>query len=289
MTIYDAQAVNAILFTQTLTTHAKYLAASNFLSFNQTLICNIKPTQASNRLFFKHTLTRIVFYNLDVHQYLSFNQRAIPRTYFANVNQLLFFTHKLYRIFDAKNKLIFNQTVSIEKLKGVNQGLALQQNASCNLVRNRSINQTLNFRSYATAYKVSRCFIGSPIVNPPTGHFHDVTFVSGNYTLTLRAPDFDNSDKLQFTRVNRQTRGGDLTIFRDPIWPQSAILALKWSTLAQKDINNILIFLKATIGQLVEYTDYEGRVFTGVIKTPASEVVESARQLNSAELEFEVE
>ena len=39
--------------------------------------------------------------------------------------------------------------------------------------------------------------------------------------LTLRSPDLGNKDRLQFNRISRETRGGTLIVFADPLGPKS--------------------------------------------------------------------
>ena len=42
----------------------------------------------------------------------------------------------------------------------------------------------------------------------------------GTFSVSLRAPNLGNKDRLSFNRVLRETRGGTLVVFADPIWPK---------------------------------------------------------------------
>ena len=50
-------------------------------------------------------------------------------------------------------------------------------------------------------------------------------------TLVLRAPEFGNKDRLQFNRISRETRGGTLIVYADPMWPKTQTLVLTFSAL----------------------------------------------------------
>ena len=44
--------------------------------------------------------------------------------------------------------------------------------------------------------------------------------VSPTVSVTLRSPELGNKDRLQFNRISRETRGGTLIVFADPMWPK---------------------------------------------------------------------
>ena len=50
-------------------------------------------------------------------------------------------------------------------------------------------------------------------------------------SVTLRAPNLGNKDRLSFNRILRETRGGTLVVFADPIWPKIQTLVLTFSGL----------------------------------------------------------
>jgi hypothetical protein len=67
-------------------------------------------------------------------------------------------------------------------------------------------------------------------------------------TLDMRAPDLGNRDRLAFNRINRETRGGTLVIYADPMWPKIQTLSLTFSGLKQQVARDLLTFIQAHLG-----------------------------------------
>jgi hypothetical protein len=108
-------------------------------------------------------------------------------------------------------------------------------------------------------------------------------------TVTLRAPNLGNKDRLGFNRVLRETRGGTLIVYADPIWPQTQTLALSFSGLTRTEAQNLLTFLETYLGLEIGLLDWEQRYWKGVIMTPDHPVIEDSRGRFSASFEFEGE
>ncbi len=109
----------------------------------------------------------------------------------------------------------------------------------------------------------------------------------GSITVRLPSPDFDNSEKLDFDRINRKTRGGDLIIFRDEEWTHTQTLSYRFSFMTQSKVNRLLAFLKLTVGLTITLTDFEGFAWSGIITTPTGEVSQPERQGFSAQFDFQ--
>ena len=185
----------------------------------------------------------------------------------------------------------FFQTVIYDRLKGATQSLLFNQNAECNVTRGINISQTLNFVSSANCVKLSRTDLSTEIsAEASPGNLENariVTFQCGTDTIILPSPDFENQEKEAFNRVNRRTRGGDLYIYRASFWPKSETFGMRWSNLSEKQAKDLLIFLQRSAGKLVIFTDFENRSFTGLIKSPNNEIVQTSRYLFSTSFEFE--
>jgi len=96
----------------------------------------------------------------------------------------------------------------------------------------------------------------------------------GTISIRLPSPEFDNSDKLDYSRINRKTRGGDLIIFRDPTWPRTRILGMKFTGMDQPKVRKLLDFIKSTLGLTVHLVNYDGLEYDGIIITPTGEVTQ---------------
>jgi hypothetical protein len=108
-------------------------------------------------------------------------------------------------------------------------------------------------------------------------------------SVTLRTPEFGNKDRLQFNRINRETRGGTLVIYADPIWPKPQTLVLTFSALLQQQAWDLLTFLEDHLGQEIGLIDHEHRYWRGVITNPDEAVVHDGPDRYTASIEFEGE
>lgn len=108
-------------------------------------------------------------------------------------------------------------------------------------------------------------------------------------SVTLRAPEFGNKDRLQFNRISRETRGGTLIVFADPMWPKVETMALTFSGLLQSQALALLAFMEAHLGEEIGLIDWEHRYWRGVIVNPIDPVVQDGKNRFTASFEFEGE
>jgi len=95
-----------------------------------------------------------------------------------------------------------------------------------------------------------------------------VTFSYGSLSIGLRNPELGNTAKMGWGRIQRENRGGDLNIFRDPQWPKYHIQELEFRLLKAVDKQALLNFVKQTLGQIITYVDYESRTWLVIITNP---------------------
>ena len=119
------------------------------------------------------------------------------------------------------------------------------------------------------------------LVYPSTGTVTD--------SVSLRAPNLGNKDRLAFNRVLRETRGGTLIVFADRIWPKVQTLVLSFSGLYRVEAQALLEFLENHVGQEIGLIDWEHRYWRGVIITPDKPIVEDRFDSFSASFEFQGE
>jgi hypothetical protein len=108
-------------------------------------------------------------------------------------------------------------------------------------------------------------------------------------TCDLRAPDLGDLDRLGFSRINRETRGGTLVVYADPLWPKTETLSLNFSGLKREVAQSLLTFIDAHLGEQVKLLDSDGRLWVGVIMSPNEPVVQDSRNRFTANFEFEGE
>lgn len=108
-------------------------------------------------------------------------------------------------------------------------------------------------------------------------------------SLTLRGPEYGNKDKLHFQRVQRETRGGTLIIFADPLWPKTRRLNLLFTGLTESECQDTLTFVESSVGELVKLRDWEGRYWTGIITMPDNPISRDRKNCNTLSLDIEIE
>jgi len=108
-------------------------------------------------------------------------------------------------------------------------------------------------------------------------------------TLELRPPELGNKDRLSFDRINRESRGGTLTVYADTIWPKVQTLALSFSALTRTQALALVQFMRDYLGLEIKLSDWEQRVWKGIITMPNEPVVQDGKDSFSASFEFEGE
>lgn len=84
-------------------------------------------------------------------------------------------------------------------------------------------------------------------------------------SVSLPAPVTGNVHSLHVGRVLRPTRGGTLKSVRDNNWPITESFRLQFEGLSTSLKDEFLDFMRLSLGKLVAYTDYETRVWHGII------------------------
>lgn len=113
---------------------------------------------------------------------------------------------------------------------------------------------------------------------------------SPSLELTLRNPELNNSESLNFTRRESAIKGGELSIDNEVTGVVYEKLMYTFEALSATDKNNFLAFINATVGKHVKLVDYLSREFHGVITSPQPIITcEGPGCQYTAELTFEGE
>jgi hypothetical protein len=107
-------------------------------------------------------------------------------------------------------------------------------------------------------------------------------------TVHLRGPDIGNKNRLEFQRIKRETRGGTLIVWADPMWPKNERLVLSFSGLTETEGQTLLDFIYLTLGREVGLIDWEGNWWRVVTMTPNEALTRNRRENLSINLEFEI-
>ena len=125
-----------------------------------------------------------------------------------------------------------------------------------------------------------------PSVTPITIVRRDtVEFTYNTTVLTIRCPEFGNRDKLQYQRINRESRGGTLIVFADPIWPDQQTLLLDFYGLSEVEAQSILDFIIESLGKQFRFLDWESQTWLCVSTSSDNVLVRNSKSGCSVSLE----
>lgn len=106
-------------------------------------------------------------------------------------------------------------------------------------------------------------------------------------SIRLPRPEYGNIKKLDMTRINRRSRGGDLIVYSDSIWPKTKTLSLTFSWLSSKTVEELKQFFQQFLGKEIKYFDHLGFIWLGYIMSPAAQVIQQGRNDKTISIEFQ--
>ena len=259
----------------------------SFLILAQKVHCSLVPLNSSQPLTIAQVAHPALNLHIAIRQGLGLAQVAPKNTLYLAVNNVLLLQQQ-----GASVNLQYTQNVlHIGQValpsRALLSILVPTQVVLPTLIIGRPTTQTLTLASVAVYFKtdaVNTFNIPVPDTILPVG----VSYTNGTLILNLKAPELGNGDMIEFLRIQRETRGGDLQIFSDPVWP--IIETLKWTFKNVKRIDAIrtIQFLEQTVGQELTMLDYEGNTWTGIISTPAPDV-KCMSDMNCGSYEFSID
>jgi hypothetical protein len=116
-----------------------------------------------------------------------------------------------------------------------------------------------------------------------------VSLIYGSMNLQLKNPELGNTDSLEYTRLSRETLGGDVIIYRDPQWPKIEKLNITFDLCDEKLISQLKILIKLSLGKQITYIDYNGITWTVLITNPNTAIKQSGINTYIAQLELEAQ
>jgi hypothetical protein len=227
----------------------------------------------------------------------------LNRTYEYSINNVITMTQGTYRKQTPESILNLGQSLTWGKTKGIPATeLNLVHTLNLNADWIRMLEHSDIIGHALTYYIDSPCgvkqyipFVGeNTISSAPTPPSTSESIVQNDSTTTrfklkypalatptdeveLRAPELDNIDRMAFNRISRETRGGKLTIFADPNWPQVQTVIVTFIGLTRTEIDDLLTFFTSYVGEEISMQDWEGREWVGVITTPNEAAVQDGK------------
>ncbi len=234
------------------------------------------------------------------------------RPFTLTISDNLIFTDEGKRIVEAIDSLVFNELVLNGKGAPIWDELTFEQETSVKGSFIRVVTEDLHLGQSVAYYYITPCvdkqyrpFVGesdviaqpsSPALNAPVaqGLPADTRFqllypAAGGATdsMTLRAPELDSRDRNAFNRINRETRGGRIVVFADPIWPKVTTIACTFVGLSKTEMLTLQEFVLSHIGEEIKVIDWEGRGWHGVVVKPNDPATCDGKDRWSIGFEFE--
>lgn len=260
-------------------------------------------------------------YNKAVESVLTLSQRSLPDRDVDNVltltqlatglavkelDSFLMLSQEAHRSRDAVSAIVLTQSATVPW--GLQSILELDQIAEAilpgptNLVRS-----TLSLNHEATVGKTLGLSVTSNIllqqaissiplelgctwdgIDTPTQSRTKGLLLAGDTVVDIsRSMNYGDIDRLAFDRIVRETRGGTLHVYADPIWPKTESLLFSISSIRRAKAYEVLDFLVAHLGREITLTTHEGRQWVGFVTNPNEAVTEDRPNSYTITIEFE--
>lgn len=289
MAVIEVSAGNGFLIGQSVSSNFKIVSVSSTLELTHSDEENPKARAVNDTLTVSHAArTTYGSRTVSVASFLTFYQGTHPRSLVASASNYFALGHLALHPFfeEIGSDLVLGQDVSGERANAPKGILELTQEALGQLVRTRQVSHTLSLQSHVNHYLFKRDYYVLPTPLPPAPDA-SVQFIYDGITIALPRPEIGNTLTLNFTRVNRRTRGGDLVIYSDEQWPKTKTLNLTFAWLKPEQKTALLKMMQDTVGRELVYEDHYGFVWDGFIMTPAAKVTQESLNNKQVSIDFQ--
>lgn len=272
-------------------------ATEHFIVFAQTVIGG--NSHVRNEIDFEHTVSiASSIYNRSLTHEIGFSPDFVGLSVEKAVTNTVDFSQSvsLHHQENIGNTLTFSHVV-VEDLQNANLVDNLLFTHSVNLVSTLLIVPvpiTLTFSQIITHYLVgvSDCTydpqpprsLDFPISTRANVTLSDNLAVPVNIA-SFRNPRFGNIETIEIFRALNISRSRKRAIFRDNDWPKNRVLTINSDENTLAESITLLAFLSNTLGKIIKLTDWEDRVWVGIILNPDSAV----KDLGNCRFQFAIE
>lgn len=199
----------------------------------------------------------------------------------------------VYEFIPYKNRFVVTDNVAVATAPAAapwrddSDAATVTDTIALNLTFGRTVTHALAIQDFVSCYIASYSWINPGITGPSNSGSLKLT-ASDSTSVTLRTPDFGDSDSYEPYRVSRTSRGGDIQIYRDPMWPATEVFSFKFSYLDPAIVDSLLDFLKTYAAQQITLVDHFNRTWHGFILTPAGDVIQEKATTKTAAFKFQV-
>lgn len=284
--IRELMVVDTLFLTQTVVSNIKGLSVNSFLNLRQTVHSNIIPLSVSHFLpLMPRVIVRSTIRSLSVQHTLNLSQSVTKGPPVQSVYDFLFLYQNIRTSpgCNVLNTLNLSQTVEVYKSNSVQSTLNLTQTISLQVIKWLFVDSKLHLDSTVNIYKPNKNFIPDPVV--PVAHVLSIRY--GTITITLRNAEFGNVERIEQNKIIRRSRGNDLIVYRDTMWPQWDTLVMTIMNLNDTQREQLLYLMNLSLGQIVEIFDHENVGFHAFCTSPAAQLSEQMQSRHMIQLEFQ--
>jgi len=268
-----------ISFSQTIDVIQARQIVSDSLSLAQSITINFKRGVISQQLNLNQAIGIGHVNHKTINDILSFNSRAY-RNQTQTLSQNLVLGQAINDRRVVEQGLVLSQTIVVNKSLPIIHSLNFSQSIVVSKVYKRVVVNSLSLDSRVNGWRSDPSFLAF-IPSPPNPH-HEITLTynqpdGSTFLLRLPDPEFGDTYKYEQSRILRRNRGGELNIYRDPIWPQTETLHYSFKFLDQNMVWSLMDIMRRSLGKNIILNDHEGKNWQGIITTPTENMVQEGR------------
>ncbi|MCA9072081.1 MAG: hypothetical protein KDA84_24300, partial [Planctomycetaceae bacterium] len=196
----------------------------------------------------------------------------------------------------AANELALTQTAIVQKVLNLTASNDIDLSQSIGYYKPVAVESTANTcKSLETLYNPFGGGGTVPTSIPDPNVSDHATGVNLRYpydtgatsTVILnRSPNFGDIQRFGGDRIQRESRGGSLSIYADPQWPKVQTLLYTISVVRPDKAAEVLTFLKTYLGLEIGLLTHEGQLWKGIVVNPEEAVVHDRRESYTVGIEF---
>lgn len=185
--------------------------------------------------------------------------------------------------FHTSDEVVITETSSYTISTPVSDTIEIEETNSYNIVRSMSVEDVITITEGYNVYLPDPINPSYSIPNVTTTD--PIMFRDGSLEFSSRHYEFGNTDSLEFTRVVQETRGGDLIV--GPTKAVVQTLQFSFIQLSNAKCDELLSFIRTTLGKEIEFRDHEGNWWDGIIMNPQTPKIQNGRHKFSIAIQFE--
>lgn len=289
MALFDLYVAEYITLTESVTTSPSFVGNADFLTLvdvGDFTYGGFAYVGSKDLLSLGDSFTTARKFNLGTSDSLTLSEGRQQPSYSVGVVDFLSILdtsdwEKIFR--DVGDALTIVDVCNFLIVQGYSDTLTFVEDTTYTQVRNIGVSDELSFFE-GPSYFLPRGWTAPSQYNlSPSGL--GVRFQYGSTVIDLRNYDLGNDDTLNYTRINRRTRGGDLKIGSTQL--RTETFSFAFTLMSEAQCRTLLNFMSTTIGKEISFRDHEGVWWNGRIMNPDAVKKQVGRSTYTIPVQFE--